>query len=355
MSFENDDNNPWGSKKPRQRPQTNPFDDLINKAKKRMRGGSGSGGLVPPNAGFLASILAGFVFLGWLATGFYIIETDQQGVVLRFGAMNRTSNSGLNFKWPSPIEVVYAPRVEKVNIINSGVGVAVKQQGDAPDDRVMLTGDENIVNIEFTIQWKIKDAAEFVLNTRSPEMTLKVAGESVMREVVGQTPILSIVSGSGWAEINAKAQGLLQSLCDGYKLGVQVINIKLQKASPPEAVNEAFQDVQNARTDKARLSNEAESYRNDILPRARAEAIRIIQDAQAYKEALVAQAEGEANRFKAVLSEYEKNPEVTLKRMQLANMQKVFEKNNKIFVDPAIGKNFLQVLPGLNLKSGEGK
>jgi membrane protease subunit HflK len=231
----------------------------------------------------------------------------------------------------------------------------MKQKTEISDDRVMLTGDENIVNIEFTIQWKIKNAQEFVLNTRSPERTLKVVGESVMREVVGQTPILPIVSGSGWAEINTQAQTVLQNLSDEYKLGIQIINIKLQKASPPEAVNEAFQDVQNARTDKARLSNEAEGYRNDILPRARAEAIKITQDALGYKESLVAEAQGEANRFTAVLSEYEKNPEVTLKRMQLKNMQRVLEKNSKVFIDPSIGKNILQVLPGLDLKKTEGK
>jgi membrane protease subunit HflK len=312
--------------------------DTFKKYAKKTKGfGSGGGkGFSPTlSVGVVGTIIFGF----WLVSGFYINETDQQGVVLRFGKFDRISMPGLNYKFPFPVEKVYSPRVDKINIINSGIATVSSKLGlDSTDDRVMLTGDENIVNIEFTIQWKIKDPKDFVLNSRSPELTLKISG---------QTPILQIVSGSGWSEINTKAQTLLQNLVDDYRLGIQVINIKLQKAFPPEAVNEAFQDVQNARTDKARISNEAESYRNDILPRARAEAISITQEAQGYKEALIAQAQGEAKRFGAVLEEYEKNPAVVLKRMQLQNMEKVLGKNPKVLVDEKIGKNLLQVLPGI--------
>ncbi len=355
MSFETDDNNPWGKKRG-SAGNGSPFDDFIKMARRYMKQG-GTGPVMPGsfNPGLIAGGIAGVALLLWLSTGFYIVDAKEQGVVLRFGEFNRISNPGLNYKWPSPIEVVYTPSVKSVNSINSVDLYSLTKKTDAPDNRFMVTGDENIVNIEFIIQWKIKDAREFVLNTRSPEPTLRSAGESVMREVIGQTPISPIFSGENWQDMSTQSQKILQALCDNYKLGIEVVEMKLQKASPPVEVNEAFQDVQNAKTDESRLKNEAEAHRNDILPRARAEVIRITQDAQAYKEALVAQAQGEASRFTAVLSEYEKNPEVTLKRMQLENMKKVFEKNQKVFIDPLIGKNILQVLPQLDLKKTEGK
>ena len=355
MSFETDDNNPWGKKRGATA-GANPFDDFMKMARKYMKKG-GRGPVLPGsfNPIAIAGLIAGGVLLLWLSTGFYIVDAKEQGVVLRFGEFNRLSNPGLNYKWPAPIEVVYTPSVKSVNSINSTDLYSLTKKTDSLDNRFMVTGDENIVNIEFIIQWKIKDAKDFVLNTRSPEPTLRSAGESVMREVVGQTPISPIFSGENWQEMSTQSQKILQTLCDDYKLGIEIVEMKLQKASPPVEVNEAFQDVQNAKTDEARLKNEAEAHRNDILPRARAEVIRITQDAQAYKEALVAQAQGEASRFTAVLAEYEKNPEVTLKRMQLENMKKVFEKNSKVFIDPSIGKNILQVLPQLNIKKMEGQ
>ena len=353
MSWENDDNNPWGKKKTPSKNDQNPVADFIEwlkkvdlKSKKR--------GPKPPQFNPTQAIFGVFIFalFLWSLTGFYTIKTDEQGVILRLGKYYKTTYSGLNWKLPYPFDIVTKCSFAKVNSIDIGASssTALSSKSEVLDDRIMLTGDENIVNVAFNIQWKIKDSKEYVLNTRFPESTLKVAGESVMREVIGQMPILPIVSGGGWTEVNLKAQDLLQKLADEYRLGIEVLTVKLQKGSPPEAVNEAFQDVQNARADKARLSNEAEAYRNDILPRARAEAIKIIQDAEAYQQSVVADAKGESLRFLSVLQEYKKNPEITIKRMQLNNMQKVFERNPKIIVDPAIGKNLLQVLPGMNTK-----
>ena len=309
------------------------FEDMLRRGQDRFRR------LVPGGLrGGRGLILLVVAVIGlWLLSGFYRVQPDEQGVVLRFGEWTRTTAPGLNYHLPGPIESVLTPKVTRVNRIEVGlrsVGETTRGVGarDIQEESLMLTGDENIVDIDFTVFWVIKDAGKFLFNIRNPEATVKLTAESAMREVIGQTPILSALT-EGRNEIEQGTQTRVQELLDSYGAGIDVRRVQLLKVDPPGPVIDAFVDVQRARADLERLRNEAEAYRNDILPRARGEAEKMIQEANAYREEITNRAKGEAERFIKVLESYQASRDVTTQRIYLETIEEVFRGMNKIIID----------------------
>jgi membrane protease subunit HflK len=324
------------------------LEDLIRRGQDRFKrvfpggGGGNSGPLILLGIGALVLVLA------WLCT--YRVLPDEQGVVLRFGEWVRTSTPGLNFKLPDPIETVAKPKVTSVNRVDVGfrmIGGANAPQSSrsVPEEALMLTGDENIVDINFNVFWVIKDAGKYLFNIRAPEETVKAAAESAMREVIGSSPIQPILA-EGRRKIEQDAQKLLQRILDEYGAGVDITQLQLQKVDPPTQVVDAFRDVQRARADLERQRNEAEAYRNDIIPRARGDAERVIQEAEGYKQQVVAQAEGDANRFLAVYRQFVQAKDVTQERIYLETMEDILKRTNKIIIDQAAqGQGVVPYLP----------
>jgi membrane protease subunit HflK len=327
-------NNPWGRPGGGSGPHSPDLEELLRKGQDRFRrampGGFGSG----KGIAIVAAVIVGI----WLASGFYRVQPDEQGVVLRFGEWVRTEQPGLRYHIPGPIESVMTPKVTRVNRIEVGYrsGTADARRGggerDVPDESLMLTGDENIIDIDFTVLWVIKDAGEYLFKIRDPETTVKKAAESAMREVIGRTDIQPALT-EARQEIENSTRGLLQAMLDEYQAGIEVAQVQLQKVDPPSAVVDAFNDVQRARADRERLRNEAEAYRNDIIPRARGEAERLIQEASAYREQVVSLAQGDAQRFVAVFDAYSQAREVTTKRMYLETMEQILRGTNKVIID----------------------
>ena len=305
----------------------------------------------PTSLGLVVVIL---LFI-WTLSGFYRVGTDEQGVVTRFGEYVRTTEPGLHYHLPFPIESVFKPKVTKVNRIEVGFRTSQSQFSQTPQTRqtpeeaLMLTGDENIVDLNFTIFWIINDAKDFLFNVRNPEITIKSIGESVMREKIGQTPIDPILS-EGKSIVEEDVKNSVQAVLDYYQSGVLVTQVQLQKADPPELVIESFRDVQRAKTDEQRLRNEAEAYRNDIIPKARGEAERKIQEAEAYKKEVVAKAEGEAQRFISVYNSYKTSKDVTRERIYLETLEKTLGKIDKVIVDNNAGSGVVPYLPLPELK-----
>jgi membrane protease subunit HflK len=275
----------------------------------------------------------------WLCTGFYVVTPQEQGVVLRFGAFMEHTGSGTHWHLPWPIEAAYTPNVTENNQINVGFKPGAEEGlfEDVPDESYMLTGDENIVDMQFTVNWRIKDANAFLFNVdlgSKPGDTMKAVAESAMREVVGQDRI-DMVMTSHREEIQLKVMALMQQTLDSYHAGVEVTGVKMQKAEPPREVRDAYLDVQKALADQDRLRNEAEAYANRIIPQARGEAAHIVQDAEAYRQQAIAIATGEAQRFNSVYQEYKKAPAVTRQRLYLETMSQVLAPMNKVIVDDA--------------------
>ena len=295
----------------------------------------------------------------WLASGFYRVEPDQQGVVLRFGAFQRTTLPGLNYHLPWPFEQALTPAVTRINRTEIGFRIAPDNAGvgrigatrdlgrDAPardipgrstgarevlEEALMLTGDENIIDINFSVFWRIRDASTFLFNTRNPENTVKSVSESVMREVVGRTPIQPALT-EARARIEQSVTTGAQNVLVQYGAGVEITQVQLQKVDPPSAVIESFRDVQRANTDAERARNEAESYRNDIVPRARGDAARLTAEADGARQASVAEATGQAQRFLSVYNAYAVAKDVTLKRLYIETMQDILTKTPSIVVD----------------------
>ena len=261
--------------------------DIQSKINKFLPGGSSSGG---KPIGLILIIIA-FV---WLASGLYRVGPDEQGVVLRFGKFVKTTQPGLHYHIPLPIETVQTPKVTKVNRIDIGFrserDSGFSQGGgvaDVPQESLMLTGDENIVNIDFSVFWVIKDAGKFLFEIQDPEGTVKAAAETAMREVIAKSKIQPVLT-EGRAQIEIETQEIIQSILDEYNSGIQITQVQTQKADPPDQVIDAFRDVQAARADMERSKNEAEAYANDVIPRARGEAAKIMQAAEAYKQKVVA-------------------------------------------------------------------
>ena len=312
---------------------------------------SGSGGGNKP-------ILFGLVILAivWALSGLYRVLPDEQGVVLRFGKFTSTTQPGLNYHFPYPIETVLTPKVTKLNRIDIGFR-SERDSGfstgggtaDVPEESLMLTGDENIVNIDFSVFWVIKDAGHFLFKIQDPATTVKAAAETAMREVIAKSKLQSILT-EGRSTIEIETQDIAQSLLDEYESGIQITQVQTQKADPPDQVIDAFRDVQAARADMERAKNEAEAYQNDVIPRARGEAAKILQEAEAYKKQVVAKAEGEASRFLAIYTEYAQAKEVTQERMYLETMEKVLADIDKVIIDKNAGTGVVPYLPLPELK-----
>jgi membrane protease subunit HflK len=318
--------------------------DIQNKINKFLPGGSKSGG----KPIVLGLIIIGFI---WLASGLYRVGPDEQGVVLRFGKFIKTTQPGLHYHIPLPIESVQTPKVTKVNRIDIGFrserDSGFSQGGgvaDVPQESLMLTGDENIVNIDFSVFWLIKDAGKFLFEIQDPEGTVKAAAETAMREVIAKSKIQPVLT-EGRAKIEIETQEIIQSILDEYNSGIQITQVQTQKADPPDQVIDAFRDVQAARADMERSKNEAEAYANDVIPRARGEAAKILQGAEAYKQRVVAASEGEASRFVAIYNEYAKAKQVTKDRMYLETMEKVLADIEKVIIDKDSGSGVVPYLP----------
>jgi len=292
-------------------------------------------------------------------SGLYRVLPDEQGVVLRFGKYVSTTQPGLNYHIPYPVETVLTPKVTRVNRIDVGFrserdsgfsgGVA-----DVPEESLMLTGDENIVNIDFSVFWVIKNAGMFLFKIQDPVQTVKAAAETAMREVIAKSNLQSILT-EGRGRIELETQEIIQRILDEYTSGIQVTQVQTQKADPPDQVIDAFRDVQAARADMERSKNEAQAYANDVIPRARGEAAKILQAAEAYQKEVVARAEGEASRFLSIYTEYSKAKKVTQERMYLETMEKVLADIDKVIIDKNSSSGVVPYLPLPELKKKKKK
>lgn len=318
------------------------IEDLVKKVFNRAEKGLAGG---PPGGPLL--VLA-IIIIGWMVTGFYIVAPDELGVVKRFGEAVYTTEAGPHWHLPRPIETVVKPKVTQVKRLEIGFrsitsGPPARYQM-VPRESMMLTGDENIVNAQFIVQYRIKDPIAYLFNINNQTETVRVATEAAMREVIGKNAI-DIVLTTGKNEIQQDCAKRLQLILDNYQAGVQIVAIQLQDVHPPNEVIQSFQDVASAKENKIRMINEAEGYSNEILPRAKGKATQMVNEAQAYKAELINQATGEANRFSANLKAYRQAPEITRKRMRLEMMEKVLADIDKIIVDSEIGRSLLPLLP----------
>ena len=351
---------PWGSPpgggsgngSGRRGPTPPNIDELIknlqDKINKFLPGGA-SGGGKPIFFGLIILVIV------WALSGLYRVLPDEQGVVLRFGKFVSTTQPGLNYHIPFPVESVLTPKVTKVNRIDIGFrserdsGFTSSGVADVPEESLMLTGDENIVNIDFSVFWVIKDAGNFLFKIQDPEGTVKAAAETAMREVIARNNIQPILT-EGRSQIEIDASEIIQQILDEYQSGIQITQVQTQKADPPDQVIDSFRDVQAARADMERSKNEAEAYANDVIPRARGEAEKILQAAEAYKKEVVAKAEGEASRFTAIFNEYKNAKQVTQERMYLETMEKVLADIDKVIIEKNAGSGVVPYLPLPELK-----
>lgn len=358
---------PWG---PGGGPQPPNLEEMLRRGQERLKsvmpGGAGS------SRGIILVLLIALAV--WLASGFYRVQPDEEGVVLRFGKWVRTTQPGLNYHLPAPIETALTPKVTRVNRVDIGFrSASASSTGsgvqDVPQESLMLTGDENIIDVEFTVFWVINDAGKYLFNIRNPEQTVKAAAESAMREVIGRSSIQSAtlpaggqtaggapkpasgmlikdVLDKGRREVEIETHKLLQRILNEYGAGIKITQVQLQGVDPPSQVVDAFRDVQRAAADKETERNQAESYRNNIIPRARGKAAQIVQNAQAYKAQTVAQAQGDSSRFLAIYHQYRNAPEVTRQRLYIETLQDVLSKNPKIIIDSkAAGSGVVPYLP----------
>lgn len=340
-------------------------------------GGNGGGGPMPPDieeilrrgqdrfknmlpggigAGRGFIVLFMVAVLVWAGSGFYQVKPGEEGVELLFGKFIQRTGPGLHFWFPEPVGEVFRPNVERTNVINigfrSGEQANSRNAGarDVPAESLMLTSDQNIIDADFVVQWRIKNAAEYLFNIRAPENTIKAVAESVMREVIGRTPLEATLTQDRQG-VEQRSKELIQKTLDEYKAGVFISDVKLQKVDPPSEVIDAFNDVQRARQDKERQQNEAAAYRNDIVPKAKGEAERIVLESRGYREKMIRDAEGEAKRFQSVYEAYAQGKDVTVKRLYLERMEEVLKNSQKVIVDqPAGGSGVVPYLPLPELK-----
>ena len=291
--------------------------------------------------------ILGIALVLWLLTGIYVVGPDEVGVVQTFGKYSRAGQSGLNYHFPYPIETVKTPKVTEVKRIEIGFRSVGKNQYQTVErDSLMLTGDENIVDAEMIVQYKIKDPEAYLFNFIEPELTVREASEASLRTVVGRHNIDEALT-SGKFMIQEETKELVQSILDKYKTGIIVVAVQLQDVSPPQQVIAAFKDVASAKEDKNKMVNQAEGYRNDLIPRARGEAQAMIREAEGYRKARIARAEGDVAKFSAVLKEYRKAKGVTETRMYLETMEEILPKIEKIIIPDAKSGNLINLL---NLK-----
>jgi len=346
---------PWGNGPSGAQPPD--LEELFKRSQEKLRG------MLPGGFGRGGALIAFLILVVvWLSTGIYVVQPDQQGVVLRFGAVVRQTGNGLHYHLPWPVESVLTPSVTRENQISIGAvpaGDGSNQLRQIPEESLMLTGDENIVDISFTVFWVVKDAADYLFNVENPgnpdaimkEATIKAVAEAAMREVVGRNQIDTVLT-ENRELIQADVRTLAQSVLDSYGAGVTVTRVQMQRADPPAEVINAYRDVQAARTDQERMRNEAEAYANRVIPEARGGAARIVQQAEGYKEQVVAEAEGEAQRFLSILAEYELAPAVTRQRIYLETMQQIFANMNKVILDTENGVAPYFPLPAITQGGG---
>jgi membrane protease subunit HflK len=315
------------------------IDEVIRKGQEKLKS------LLPGGFGGRKVIIIGLlVLMGlWAVNGFYRVQPNQEGVPLLFGRyLGTTTNPGLHWNWPAPIGKTYTPDVTAENRIEIGIrttGEATRRGAsvrDMPEESQMITGDENIVDIDFVVFWKISDAPNYLFNIRNPDETVKMAAESVMRGIIGQTPIQEALT-SRREDIESRTLASLQKLMSEYKAGIEVRQVQLLAVLPPKNVIDAFDEVSRARQDMTRLKNEAEAFRNDIVPRARGEAQQLVQGADAYRQEVVNRAEGDANRFNAVYKAYSRSKDVTITRIYLETLEGIFSNVNKVIIDGDVG------------------
>src|SRR6476620_8531037 len=330
---------PWGSGPQSPGPTPPDLEEILRRGQDRLRRVLPGGNL--GGRGFALLVLGALALWGF--SGFFRVDQDELGVVLRFGEQVRVVQPGLNCHLPYPVETVLTPKALRVNKIDIGMrtiedsrrGTAVR---DVPEESLMLTGDENIVDVDFSVLWKIKPngVGDYLFNIQQPEGTVKAVAESAMREVVGRSNIQPILTGAR-QNIETGVQDLMQSVLDKYGAGIQITQVQLQKVDPPSQVIDAFRDVQAARADLERAQNEAQTYANKVVPEARGRASQIIQNAEAYREQTVAEAKGATSRFLQVYDEYKKAPDVTRQRMYLETMERLFGGTDKIIMDSGGG------------------
>jgi modulator of FtsH protease HflK len=344
---------PWGNG-PQNGPGNQPPDleELLRRGQDRLKtvlpgGGFGGRGIL---------VLIALAIIAWLLSGLYRVQPDEEGVVLRFGKFVQTTQPGLNYHLPYPIERVETPKVTRVNRLDVGMRVVESRVGglrDVPEESLMLTGDENIVDVDFSVFWVISNAGKYLFNIQNQEQTIKAVAESAMREVIGRSNIQPILTGARQGTEIA-VQELMQKTLDEYNAGVTITQVQLQKVDPPNQVIDAFRDVQAARADQERMQNEAQTYANSVVPQSRGQAAQIQQVAESYKQRTVAEAQGAASRFDQILLEYQKAPDVTRKRLYLETMERVLGGSDKIILDDKAGQGVVPYLP-LNELSQNGQ
>ncbi len=322
------------------------LEEILRRGQDRLRQafpGGGGGGFGFLFGGLIALFVVGYIVY---ATFTVTVETDEQGVVLRFGEYVRQLDPGLHLRLPYPIERVLLPKFTRTNRMEIG-GAG----GDTtrPQESLMLTGDENIVDIDFVVFWKISNSADYLFNVQNPEGTVRDVAESAMREVVGRSNIERILT-EDRTKTERAVQELMQQTLDRYNAGVLIKEVQLQKVDPPAQVIDAFRDVQAARADQERLQNEAEAYANKVIPEARGEAERILQQAQGYRDQVVAEAKGEADRFSQIYEAYKTAPDVTRKRIFIETMQEVLAGRDKVILDEKGGQGVVPYLPLSEIK-----
>ena len=325
-------------------------------------GGSGGGGGQGPQFEMppikIPKLTPGTIMIGllvllavWIVPSVvYTVDQDEVGVVTRFGDYVRTTPPGLQFKLPSPVEHVQTPKVRKVRATRVGFRKQGDQVRDVPNESLMLTGDENIVDIDLVVQYHITDAKNYLFNVRNQSGAVHDVAETALRGIIGNRPIDDVLT-IGKAEIQIQVKEAMQVILDKYESGIEVLNTQLRDVSPPKAVDFAFKDVQSAKEDKDRLINEAKGYRNSIIPEARGKSAQIIAAAEAYREEVISKAEGDAHRFLAQYKEYRKSPEVTKKRIYLETMEEIYPNMNKVILSKE-NRGVLPILP-LNKNLGE--
>lgn len=290
-------------------------------------------------------VFIGFLILFtlWLITGIYKVNSDENAVVSYFGKYYETTTPGLHFYIPYPIGKLQKVAITRINKEEFGFSSSVNGKKTIDQESLMLTGDENIADIDFEVQWKIGDIKDYLFNIKNPQATLRSATESVMREIIANREIDDVLADKK-SEIEIETKELLQKILNSYKSGIEILSVQLLRADPPKEVIDAFRDVQTAKADKERKINEAEAYKNDIMPKARGEAEALIQNAEAYKKAVISNADGETSRFDKIYGEYKLNRDITKKRIYIETMEEIMKNNEKVIVDEKINGNLIQLL-----------
>tara|TARA_A100001037_G_scaffold306815_1_gene356022 strand:+ start:5668 stop:6723 length:1056 start_codon:yes stop_codon:yes gene_type:complete len=292
------------------------------------------------------------IFILWLMSGIFSVGPDEQGIVLRFGKLNRTASSGLNYHYPFPIEKAFTPKITEVKRVEIGFRTIdpgpPARYSDQPLESLMLTGDENMVDVDVIVQYRIADAVKYLFKIRDPDTkdlsgTVRLASEAAIRQIIGSKPIDEALT-TGKGAIQIRTMETIQKILDKYESGIRVVAVQLQDVTPPKEVIQAFKDVASAREDKNRLINEAQGYRNQVIPETRGKVAQILRSAEAYAETKIRQARGDASRFLATLKEYKKAPEITKKRLYLEMMKEVMPSVDKIVIDQK-NQNVLPILP----------